>query len=317
MFDRVRKRLHDIADSLPILLAIPEQLAALESKIARLHSELESLKKQSTPFLEEDTAHYRARLLSEIIAEHPDADEAYRQIQAAIAQLPDPAERAHAPFHEVRYLMTYVMVPPGPGVLADIAASSVYAAPLRTLKQWTIEPIPILAFDYEKETLPFPDESVDGVMLCEVIEHFVLDPLHCIIEINRILKPNGFVILTTPNTASWFAIYQALQQRHPSRWPVYAWNVANSVNHLHAREYVTAEIRQLLEAGGFGDITLTTRDYGISPPYRPIANFDSTDRGETIFCRAHKKGLPQKRSFRPLYLHDVEYRDSPGTESSR
>jgi SAM-dependent methyltransferase len=283
-------------------------LIALQQEQINLRKEVESLATNNSPFLIDEAAtSHRARLIAEIISENPDAVEAFKQIQSEIAALPDPAERAHAPLHEVRYLMTYVMTPSGPGVLVDLAASPVYAAPLKSLKSWTIEPIPILAFDYETTRLPFPDASMDGVLICEVIEHFVLDPLHCIIEINRILKPNGFVILTTPNAASWFAIYQALQQRHPSRWPVYAWNAPNSANHIHAREYLVSEVRLLLEAGGFGDIATTTRDYGISPPYRPIPGYRIDDRGETIFCRARKKGAPKKRSVTPLYLQDIDF----------
>jgi SAM-dependent methyltransferase len=252
----------------------------------------------------EEPARYRARLIADIIAENPGADQAYRQIQDAIAELP---EKAHAILHEVRYLTTYTMTPSGPGVIVDVGASPVYGLPLTMIKGWTIEPIPSLAFDYEKDTYPYADASVDGVLLCEVIEHFVLDPLHCIIEINRILKPDGFLILTTPNAASWFTIYQALDQRHPSRWPVYTTNSATRANHIHAREYLTSEVRMLLEAGGFGDIGLITRDYGVSPPYRPISGFGIHDRGETIFCRARKKGLPKKRAFAPLYLQDVDF----------
>jgi SAM-dependent methyltransferase len=255
----------------------------------------------------EDAASYRARLIREIIAEFPDARAAYGIIREALQALTDPADREHAPLHEVRYLMTYALTPAGPGRLVDIAASPIYEAPLRQIKQWTIDAIPILAFDYEKDRLPFDDSSADGVLLCEVLEHFVLDPLHCLIEINRILKPGGFLVLTTPNTSSWFAVHQALQQRHPSRWPVYAWNVSNSLNHIHAREYVPGEVRQLLGASGFGDLALTTRDYGIAPPYPPIPGFPETDRGETIFCRARKVSPPLKRAVAPLYLSESDF----------
>lgn len=305
----VVQRLKGLGHSLKELLAIPQQVAALRSESAALRSRLEALAEHGNPFLvNEEALSHRQRLITEIIAADASAQQAYKLIQSAISKLPDQVERAHAPLHEVRYLMTYVMTPSGPGTLVDVAASSIYAAPLAELKGWMIKPVPVLALDYEREKLPFPDESIDGVLICEVIEHFVLDPLHCIIEINRILKPNGFVVLTTPNAASWFGIYQALQQRHPSRWPVYAWNAPNSLNHIHAREYLTWEVKLLLEAGGFGDIALTTRDYGISAPYRPIPGFALTDRGETIFCRARKRGLPQKRSFTPLYLHNVAFR---------
>lgn len=255
----------------------------------------------------EDANAYRARLIQEIISAYPDCQEAYRLLCQAIEALPDPAEREHAPLHEVRYLMTYALSPPGPGVLVDIGASSIYAAPLERLKKWTIKPVPTLAIDYETDRLPFADASVDGVLICEVLEHFVLDPLHCLIEINRILKPGGFLVLTTPNVASWYSIYRALQQQHPSRWPVYAWNVANSKNHIHAREYLVSELALLLAAGGFRDFVSTTKDYGIAPPYFPIEGFPNDDRGETIFCRAYKAGPPRKRSVQPIYLNDVDF----------
>ncbi len=250
---------------------------------------------------------YRARLVAEICQSYPDCSAAHRLIRQAIDAIPDAADRAHAPLHEVRYLMTFAMTPPGPGLIVDIGASPVYAAPLKQLKRWTIAEIPVLALDYETDPLPYPDGSVDGVLLCEVIEHFVLDPLHCVIEINRILRPGGFVLITTPNVASWYSINQALHQRHTSRWPVYAWNVPNSRNHIHAREYLVSELEILLAAGGFGEFSAVTSDYGIAPPYPEISGYSKEHRGETIFFRARKQGQPVKRSVQPLYLSDVAY----------
>jgi SAM-dependent methyltransferase len=255
----------------------------------------------------DDAAAHRNRLLAQIMAEGSDCAAAYELILDEIAKLRDPEERAHALHHEVRYLTTYVMTPPGPGNIVDIAASDIYIRPLSALKMWAIQSIPALAINYETDRLPFPDGSADGVLFCEVLEHFVLDPLHCMIEINRILKPGGFVILTTPNAASWFSIYRALYQLHPSRWPVYVWNAPNSRNHIHAREYLTSEVELLLHAAGFGNITTLTRDYGIAPSYRPLAGFGQADRGETIFARAYKEGLPRKRSIKPIYLQDVDF----------
>lgn len=45
--------------------------------------------------------------------------------------------------------------------------------------------------------LPFPDDSFDLVVSCEVIEH-VADPQKMIAEMKRVSKPRGMVILTTP-----------------------------------------------------------------------------------------------------------------------
>lgn len=48
--------------------------------------------------------------------------------------------------------------------------------------------------------LPFENESFDGCLLIEIIEH-VNDVPKFLKEISRILKPNGRYIITTPNRA--------------------------------------------------------------------------------------------------------------------
>lgn len=50
-------------------------------------------------------------------------------------------------------------------------------------------------------SLPFQDQSFDLVFAGEIIEHIV-DTDFFMNEINRILKPNGELIVTTPNVAS-------------------------------------------------------------------------------------------------------------------
>jgi len=46
--------------------------------------------------------------------------------------------------------------------------------------------------------LPFADETFDVLTLTEVIEHME-DPFRCVRECNRVLKPGGIFVLTTPN----------------------------------------------------------------------------------------------------------------------
>jgi len=256
---------------------------------------------------------YRARMIKEIIAEHQDAARAYEIISGTIGNMTDIHEREHYYLNEVRHLFTYVMVPNGPGRLIDVYDTCSEA--LACLKSWTIEPaIKNPQFSLERDRLPFDDGSVDGMLLCEVIEHFVMDPMFCLIEINRVLRPGGFIVLSTPNVASWFAVYQALQQRHPFRWPLYGVNAVNRTNSIHAREYLTSEIVLLLEAAGFDDIVITTKDYGITPPYRPIPGFDATHRGETIFCRAYKRTKPLKRFVAQIYVEDKDYEPDASTK---
>ncbi len=52
------------------------------------------------------------------------------------------------------------------------------------------------------ETLPLPAASFDGVLSLEVIEHLV-EVNKFLQEIFRVLKPKGWLIISTPNIAWW------------------------------------------------------------------------------------------------------------------
>ena len=51
--------------------------------------------------------------------------------------------------------------------------------------------------------LPFEDSSYDVIWSSEVIEHLI-DPIFSIEEIRRVLKPNGKLIMTTPNSFPFY-----------------------------------------------------------------------------------------------------------------
>ena len=53
-----------------------------------------------------------------------------------------------------------------------------------------------------KQRLLFEDNSFDLVFAGEIIEH-VLSPDDVLLEIRRVLKKDGILVLTTPNLASW------------------------------------------------------------------------------------------------------------------
>jgi len=54
-----------------------------------------------------------------------------------------------------------------------------------------------------EDGIPFPDQSQDLIWCTEVIEH-LYRPEFLIQEIERVLKPSGRAILTTPNSHWWF-----------------------------------------------------------------------------------------------------------------
>jgi len=56
--------------------------------------------------------------------------------------------------------------------------------------------------DISHEALPFEDGSFDLVYMGDIIEH-LLNPDFAIGEVFRVTRPHGFLVLSTPNLASW------------------------------------------------------------------------------------------------------------------
>ena len=112
-------------------------------------------------------------------------------------------------------------------------------------------------FDAEKDTFPYPDEHFSTVLCCELIEHLPSDPMHMMSEVNRILKPGGHFLVTTPNIGSLRAIKAILEGYHPGFFPAYIRpsKPDEEVEARHNREYTPREIHRLFSDSGF-DVTV-------------------------------------------------------------
>ena len=73
----------------------------------------------------------------------------------------------------------------------------------------------------ETEPLPAEDESVDVVTFFEVLEHLRIDPIFTMKEINRILRPGGLLMLTTPNIGSFEGLLRILNSDTPNIFSQY------------------------------------------------------------------------------------------------
>ena len=80
--------------------------------------------------------------------------------------------------------------------------------------------------------LPLPDESVDVVVNCQVIEH-LWDQAQFVAECFRVLRPSGVLLMSTPNRITF----------SPGR--------DTPINPFHTRELNAAEMSELLTGGGF------------------------------------------------------------------
>jgi glycosyltransferase involved in cell wall biosynthesis/SAM-dependent methyltransferase len=122
-------------------------------------------------------------------------------------------------------------------------------------------------FDAEKDVFPYPDSHFATVICGELIEHLFEDPMHLMSEVNRILKPGGHLVLTTPNIAALRGIAGILQGYHPGFFHAYIRPAEGTgeVDARHNREYAPREIHQLLENSGFEVARLETGEFRDEP----------------------------------------------------
>ena len=119
-------------------------------------------------------------------------------------------------------------------------------------------------FDAEHDIYPYPDGHFDTVLCGELIEHLKEDPMHLLAEVNRILKPGGHFLLTTPNIASLRAISAILHGYHPGFFPAYLKPPVDG-DARHAREYTAKEGYLLLHDAGFEVLKLETGPFRQEP----------------------------------------------------
>jgi glycosyltransferase involved in cell wall biosynthesis/SAM-dependent methyltransferase len=160
-------------------------------------------------------------------------------------------------------------------------------------------------FDAERDVWPYSDASFDTVLCCELIEHLFADPMHMMSEINRILKPGGHLVITTPNLGSLRAISAILLGHHPSFFPAYIRRrrEGEETEARHNREYVTKEVQHLLTGSGFEVLRLETGEF-LDEPHPEYAwithlleryRLEHALRGDGIYALGRKSGPVKER----------------------
>lgn len=158
-------------------------------------------------------------------------------------------------------------------------------------------------FDYqplniETEVFPFPDNSYDLVLCCEVLEHLLINPSHMLYEAHRVLKPGGHVLITTPNALRWDNLFAMIRGAN-----IYDRYHGNGIYGRHNREYSASEVAELLKANGYEVERVETRSV-----YRPFLD-TFAGRRDNIFALARTAG-PARAGFpESLYVLMDEYRN--------
>lgn len=165
-------------------------------------------------------------------------------------------------------------------------------------------------FNAEKDRFPYADEYFSTVLCCELIEHLFADPMHLMAEVNRILKPGGHLVLTTPNIAALRGVSAILQGYHPGFFHAYMRpSEEGEVDARHNREYTPREVHQLMETAGFSVTLLETGPFRDEPrpEYAWVRhlleryNLDTEMRGDGIYAVGRKTGGVRERY--PAWLY--------------
>lgn len=166
-------------------------------------------------------------------------------------------------------------------------------------------------FDAEKDRYPYDDEFFDTVLCCELIEHLFADPMHMMCEVNRILKPGGAFVITTPNIVSLRAVGAIFESYNPGFFTAYLKpNPSGDTEARHNREYTPNEIHRLLLGSGFELTVLETGPFRDAPhPEFPWIEavlrklFLQTQwRGDGIYAVGRKTGPVTERWPAWLYV---------------
>ena len=123
----------------------------------------------------------------------------------------------------------------------------------------------------EVDGFPFPDDGVDVVTACEILEHFDMFPTRFAREVRRVLRPGGHLCITVPNVASIANIIKLVFQKN-----IYM-RYRSDATGRHKHEFTLGQLRAFIEYLGMetvaaGFMPSPTSDlYALRPAYRAIA----------------------------------------------
>jgi len=247
----------------------------------------------------------------------------------------DPEQAAYVEQHIERFLRTLEITPPGtkddallemgaylnvtPAFKTRLGYGEVrgsYLGPAGRVERRSVQSASgevfeceIDLFNAETDPYPYPGGRFATVLCCELIEHLYDDPMHAMAEINRILRPGGHLVLTTPNICSLRALASGLLAYHPGLFHQYIRPKNGCVEPRHAREFAPRDVQALFEAAGFEVVRLETGSYdgrktaGFEWVKHLLRRYELGEhlRGDAIFAVGRKKSGVRERYPASLY----------------
>ena len=144
-----------------------------------------------------------------------------------------------------------------------------------------------------REEINFDANSIDNILCMEVIEHIADDKKYHEMRFEgvklmlkhfwHILKPNGRILLTTPNITSYASLLRILKNKNPMQY------------NIHVREYSCEEILLIANKLCFNVDFISTEfvfvqrsRYKILRFIMSLFNLNHINRGDTIFAILRK-----------------------------
>jgi SAM-dependent methyltransferase len=157
-----------------------------------------------------------------------------------------------------------------------------------------------LHFNVEIERFPYPDASFDFVLFCEIIEHLEKNPTWPLVEIHRILKPGGQVLITTPNVLRLQNIIALL--KHKNIYDPYS---GYGPYGRHNREYTSHELAELVQGCGFEIARVVMADKYIHPVWQYLPRKLWRRFRDNIYLVA--RATRSRTEYRPAWLYRSFY----------
>jgi hypothetical protein len=145
--------------------------------------------------------------------------------------------------------------------------------------------------------------------------------MHALIEANRVLKPGGLLVFSTPKAAAFDNLFRIMR----GEGPYVGLEFRGFSTNRHNRIYDCHELRQILSAAGFKIETCTSRTYQQNrlPPkgkvFRILSNVSDSwlrfrrrwqiERGDYLFIEARKQSTVDQRYPPVLYLDPSNWAD--------
>ena len=191
--------------------------------------------------------------------------------------------------------------------------------------KWDAARVEAVLIDIERDPLPVADGTIDVALMMEIFEHFSVDPMQALVEVNRALKLGGLLILSTPNGAS----FESARRLWEGNTAYAGLEFSGFSTNRHNRIYNAEELIAILGAAGFKIDVCQSKSYRpegamqSDPPYWTILKLlmhltdlylrwrtgRPIERHDYLFVRARKHGPVRDRYPRVLYFDREQWAD--------